>query len=113
MTEPEKPVKTSQRWIPWMIVGIWLLTALLMLLTSRTHPATTANVTVNTKSFSFRTTAGHFLRQSDEEQLLVSGVTTLRIQFATPRTIQDGAATLHLGSLNAEGDAFATCSLYQ
>jgi hypothetical protein len=110
MTEAEKP---SQRWIPWLIAGIWLLTAVSVLLASRTHPATTANLTVNTRAVSFRTTAGHILGQSDEEQLLISGVTTVRIQFATPRTLQVGGSPRRLTSLKAAGDSFATCSLYQ
>jgi hypothetical protein len=109
MTESEK----SKRWIPWLIATIWLLTAVCVLIAARTHPATTADLAVNTRVVSFRTSAGHILGQSDEEQLLISGITTLQIQFATPRTIRAGGLPLRLTSLKAQGDSFATCSLYQ
>ena len=97
----------------WLIAGVWLFTAAAVLIASRMHPATIANLTVSTRKLSFRTNAGHILGQSDEEQLLISGVTTLQIQFAAPRTVKAGGSPTSVSFLKVEGASLASCSLYQ
>ena len=67
---------------------------------------------VNTRKISFRTNASHILGQSDEEQLLISGVSSLQIQYNKPQTIRAGGASFQRSSVEAEGDSFTSCSLY-
>src|SRR5712692_10285336 len=104
--------KTFRPWVAWLITGVWATTALAVLIAARIHPATTANLSVNTRKISFRTNASHILGQSDEEQLLISGMSSLQIQFNKPQTIRAGGASFQRSSVEAEGDSFTSCSLY-
>ncbi len=109
-TEPEK---TSRPWVAWLIGGIWIATALGVWIATRVHPATTANLSVNTRKISFLTNASHILGASNEEQLLVSGVESLQIQFSSPQNATVGGLPTRLSSFQAEGDSQATCTFYQ
>ena len=104
--------KAFRPWVAWLIIGVWAATAVAVLIAARIHPATTANISVNTRKISFRTNASHILGQSDEEQLLISGVSSLQIQFTRPQTIQTGSTSFQTSSLEVEGDSFSSCSLY-
>jgi hypothetical protein len=106
------PKKTLRPWIAWLIVGVWAGTALAVLIATRIHPATTVNLSLHTRKISFRTNASQILGQSDEEQLLVSGVSSLQIQFTRPQSIQAGSKPLEATSLDAQGDSLTSCSFY-
>ena len=105
--------KTFRSWVAWLIGGIWAGTALAVLIAACIHPATTANVSLVSRRISFRTNAGHILGPSNEEQLLVSGVASLQIQFNSAQTLRTGGSSQAVTSLRAEGDSFASCSFYQ
>src|SRR5260370_35548111 len=109
----DDPEKTFRPWVVWLISGIWAGTALAVLIAARIHPVSTANVSVGTKNISFPTNAGHILGRSNEEQLLVSGVSSLQIQFNGAQIIRTGGAAMRVNSLQAEGDSLASCSFYQ
>lgn len=85
----------------------------MVLIASRTHPSTTANIALNTEKISFRTNASHILGPSDEEQLLVSGIDSLRIQLSIKQIITIGGAAMQAASLEIEGGPSASCSFYQ
>jgi hypothetical protein len=106
----EKPFRP---WVARLICGIWAGTTLAVFIATRIHPATTANLSVSTRKVSFRTNASHILGRSNEEQLLVSGVSSLQIQFNRTQAIRTGGAPVHVASLHAEGDSFSSCSFYQ
>jgi hypothetical protein len=105
--------KTSRPWIAWLVVGVWAGTAFAVLIAARIHPATTVNLSLHTRKITFRTNASQILGQSDEEQLLVSGASSLQIQFAHPQSIRVGASSLELTSLDAQGDSLTSCSFYR
>jgi hypothetical protein len=109
----DDPEKAFRPWVAWLIGAIWAGTALAVLILARIHPATTANVSLVTRNISFRTNAGHILGRSNEEQLLVSGVSSLQIEFNSAQSIRTGGTPKHLTSMKAEGDSFASCSFYQ
>jgi hypothetical protein len=109
-TESEK---TFRPWVAWLIGGVWVATALSVWIVTRIHPATTANLAVSTRKISFLTDASHILGPSDEEQLIVSGLSSLQIQFRSLQNVVVGGSPKHLGSLQAEGDSQATCTFYQ
>ena len=104
--------KTLRPWIVWLIAGVWAGTALAVLIAARIHPATTVNLSLHTRKISFRTNASQILGQSDEEQLLVTGVSSLQIQFTRPQMIRTGARSSEATSLDAQGDSLTTCSFY-
>lgn len=105
--------KMFRPWVVWLIAGVWIGTALAVLVATRIHPSTTANLSLNTRRISFRTNASHILGQSNEEQLLISGLSSLRIQFNHEQAIRRGSVSSRVASLDARGDAFASCSFYQ
>jgi hypothetical protein len=109
-TEPEK---TFRPWVALLVGGVWIATTLGVWIATRIHPPTTVNLSLNTRKISFLTNASHILGPSNEEQLLVSGVGSLQMQFNGARPITVGAAEKPLVSLQAEGDSQATCSFYQ
>jgi hypothetical protein len=109
-TEPEK---TFRPWVAVLIGSVWIATALGVWIATRIHPPTAANVSVNTRKISFLTNASHILGPSNEEQLLVSGVASLQIQFNSAQTVRIAGSPMHLGSLQADGGAQAVCSFYQ
>jgi hypothetical protein len=109
--ETERPVR---RWITWAIIGAtWAGTALAVAIASRIHPATIANISLNTKRISFRTSANHIFGPSNEEQLLVSGVGMLRIQFDSLQSITIGGHAAKASSLEIQGGPSTSCSFYQ
>jgi hypothetical protein len=105
--------KTFRPWVAWLIAGIWAATALGVWIATRIHPPTTANLSVNTRKISFLTNASHILGSSNEEQLLVSGVSSMQIQFNSAQTVRVGGSLKQLSSLQAEGGSRAACSFYQ
>jgi hypothetical protein len=107
---PQKPLR---RWLAWTIGGVWVATALAVLIATRIHPSTTANVSLSLREISFRTNASRILGPSDEEQLLISGVGSLQIQLNTPQTIQTGGPPVEATSLQIDGEPSASCTLYQ
>jgi len=108
-TEPEKPFRS---WIGWIIAGVWILTALAVLIATRLHPATDADISLSVKEFSFLTTASNILGPSNEEELLISGVGSLRIQFNTPQMVSTGGHPAQAMALSVEGEPSASCSFY-
>lgn len=108
-TGPEKPFRS---WIGWTIGGIWILTALAVFIATRMHPATAANVLLSVREFSFRTNATSILGPSNQEQLLVSGVGSLRIEFTSPQLINVSGKSVHATALIVEGESSASCSFY-
>jgi hypothetical protein len=107
--DTDKPMRP---WVAWLVVGIWAGTVAGVLLASSVYPATTANLVVNTRRVAFETDAKQILSQSDEEQLLVTGLRSLHIEFAGANRIHVNGASVDTTSLSAEGDAAASCSLY-
>jgi hypothetical protein len=105
--------KTFRPWIAWLIGGIWAGIAVAVLIAARIHPATTANLSISTRRVSFRTSASHILGPSNEEQLLISGVSSLQIRFNHELTIRRSGAAIKVISLEAKGDSFTSCSFYQ
>lgn len=85
----------------------------MILISTRIHPSTTANASLSVKGISFRTNAKRILGPSDEEQLLVSGVSSLQIQFSSARTIRTSGPTVKATSLEVRGEPSASCSFYQ
>ncbi len=104
--------KAVRPWVAWLIVGIWAATALGVLFTSRVYPATKANLSVHTRKISFKTNASQMLSQSDEEQLQVTGVSALQIQFGRSQKVHVGSDLRDVNSFSGEGDAATSCSLY-
>lgn len=109
---PNDSEKAVRPWVAWLIVAVWASTAVGVLIASRLHPPTTANLSVHTRRISFKTNANRILSQSDEGQLLVTGVRSLQIQFGQQQNIQVGNTPVNGNSLNAEGDADTSCSFY-
>jgi len=72
-----------------------------------------ADISVNTRKITFLTNASRILGPSNEEQLTVSGVSSLQIQFHGLQSITIGGSQKHVASLRAEGDARATCLFYR
>ncbi len=105
-TKPFRP------WVAWTIGSIWLGTAILILVSTRIHPPTTANASLSVRGVSFRTNARHILGVSDEEQLLITGVDTLQIQLGSPQTVYSGNSQFRAATVNVKGDSSATCSFY-
>src|SRR5437879_6128974 len=105
--------KMFRPWIVWLVGSIWLGTTLAVLIASHVHPATIADISVNARRVSFQTNASYILGPSNEEQLLVSGVNSLQIQFNGPQTVTSGGTRMRVTSLQADGDSFASCSFYQ
>ena len=109
-SDSEKPRRS---WIIWLVAGIWTATAIAVFVLTRIHPATTATVSVNTKKVSFRTDAGHLLGPADQEQLLVSGVKSLSVQFNKAQTLRTSSATRpNTNAVHAVGDSFSSCTFY-
>jgi hypothetical protein len=103
----------ARRWVAWMIAGVWVATAFGVWVCTRIHPSTTANVSVRVRQISFATSARKVLGPSNNEQLLVSGLQTLRIQFNAPRTVTIDRLPKQTTVLELDGDASAACSFYQ
>lgn len=108
-TGPDKPFRS---WIGWTIGGVWILTALAVFIATRMHPATATNALLSVKEFSFRTSATSILGPSNEEQLLVSGVGSLRIEFNSPQMISISGQSMHATTLTMDGESSASCSFY-
>jgi len=106
------PETSFRPWVRYMVVCVWATTALAVVIATHVHPATTANATVNTRKISFATNASHILSQSDEDQLLVSGVRSLQIRFNESTIIQSRGKSSHTNLLAARGDSFTSCSFY-
>lgn len=109
-SDSERPLRS---WIRWLIVGIWISTALAVYIATRLHPTTTVNLLLHTRKISFKTNSHELLGQNDAEQLLISGVSSLQIQFMRPQKIKIGDTWVQTTSLEAEGDAFTSCTLYR
>ena len=105
--------KAFRPWVAWLIGSVWAVTALAAFAATRIRPSTTADLSVSTRKVSFRTNASHILGQSNEEQLLISGVSSLRIQFNKERTVKAGSSSLDVVLLAAEGNSRSSCSLYR
>src|SRR5438552_2204662 len=105
--------KWLRRWAAWMVCSVWAGTLLMVLIAWRTHPSTTANILLNTGKISFRTNANRILGPGDEEQVLISGINSLRIQFNSPQTVTIGKASSSVDSLEIVGESSAYCSFYQ
>jgi len=107
---PKKPLR---RWIAWTIGSIWIATALAVLIAARVHPSTTANASLSVREISFRTDSRRILGPINEEQLLVSGLRSLRIQLNSAQTIRTSGPPIQATSLEIEGEPSASCSFYQ
>ena len=105
--------KTFRAWIAWTIGGIWAGTALAVLIATRIHPSTIANVSLSVKEVSFRTDASRMLGPCNEEQLLVSGLDRLDMQLNYPQTFRISGVPTQAASLEIEGESSASCSFYQ
>jgi hypothetical protein len=105
--------KIFRPWVAWLIAGIWAATALSVWIATRIHPSTTANLSLKTRKISFLTNASHILGPINDEQLLISGVSSLQIQFLRPQLVTASAKQKRLGSLEADGGALSSCSFYQ
>jgi hypothetical protein len=108
-----EPTKTFRPWLAWLIGCVWAGTAVAVFTASHIHPATVANISLNTKRISFRTNASHVLNASNEEQLIISGIRSLRIAFTTPQRITIGGILETATLLEIEGGPSASCSFYQ
>lgn len=106
-------VKRKGGWLVWTIAGVWAGTALAVFVTTRIHPSTAANVTLNVSKLSFRTNAKVILTTNNEEQLLVSGVRALQVQLSSAGAAKREGATIPEVSLNIEGGPSASCTFYQ
>ena len=111
MTEERE--KSFRPWVAWLIGCVWAGTATAVVIPLRIHPSTTANITVNTKKIAFQTNATHLLGPGNHDQLLVSGISSLRMRFGAEQSIQVGSVSKKLSSFNAEGDSFSWCSFYR
>jgi len=108
-----EPEKSFRPWVAWLIASVWAAVALVVLIAVRIHPATTADISVNTRKIAFRTNATHLLQAGDHAQLLISGVSAVQIRFGVEQPIRLDSKILRATSLNAEGDSLASCSFYQ
>ncbi len=108
-----EPEKTFRPWVACLVGFVWVATALGVWIATRIHPSTMADISVNTRKLSFLTNASRILGPSNEEQLMVSGVGSLQIQFNVAQTVTIGGSPKHVVSLHAEGEPRATCSFYQ
>jgi hypothetical protein len=104
--------KTFRWWVAWPIGSVWAGTVIAVVIATWIHPATTADLAVTTRKITFKTNASHILGQSNEEQLLISGLNSLRIGFSGIQTVVAGGKSMQLTSLEADGDSFSSCSLY-
>ncbi len=107
--EPAKPFRS---WVGWIIAGVWILTALAVFIATRMHPATDADIRLSVSEFPFLTDSRDLLRPSNEEQLLVSGLGSMRIQFKDTATVSAGGKPLQAELLQIQGEPSASCSLY-
>jgi hypothetical protein len=108
-----EPEKTFRPWVACLVGFVWAATALGVWIATRIHPSTMADISVNTRKISLLTNASRILGPSNEEQLMVSGLGSLQIQFTTPQTVTIGGLPRHVVSLHAEGDPRASCAFYQ
>jgi len=109
----EETEKSFRPWVAWLIGCVWAGTAIAVVITLRIHPSTTANITVNTRKIAFQTKATQLLGPSNHDQLLVSGINSLRVRFGTERKILIGGVSKRLSSISGEGDSFSACSFYR
>src|SRR5262249_5940369 len=105
--------KSFRPWVAWLIGCVWFGTAGAVLIAVRIHPATVANISVNTRNLSFRTNATRILGPVNHEQLLISGMKSLQVRFTVGQAINIDGMPTHVTSLNAEGDSLSSCSFYR
>ena len=106
---PKKPLR---RWLAWTVAGVWIASALAVLVTIRMHPSTDVNASLSVGQFTFRTNASRVLGPGNAEQLLISGVSSLQIQLNSEQTIKTGGSSLRTTSIDIHGEPSASCSLY-
>jgi len=102
-----------RRSIGWIIISVWIVSALLVLVATRIHPAARVNISVNVKEISFRTDARYIFDQFNEEQLLVSGLNSLRIDFSSGTSDSKGDPPNNEAALDLQGGPGTSCSFYQ
>jgi hypothetical protein len=107
------PQKTRRRWLKWTVLVIWVVTFLAVLIADHIHPATTVEVSLTVREFSFRTNASHILGPSEEEQLLVSGLASMQIQLSSPQIVTTGGSPFQATSIQIEGEPSASCTFYR
>lgn len=105
--------KSPRRWLRWAIGGVWVGTALAVLIATRIHPATVASASLHVRKISFRTNTNHILGPGNEAQLLLSGVRSVQIHLSSPQSVEINGARRPVNVLDIVGDSFASCSFYQ
>jgi hypothetical protein len=106
----KKPFRSS---ISWIIIGVWIVSVVLVLVATRIHPAARVNISVNVKEISFRTDAKYIFDQFNEEQLIVSGLNSLRVDFSGGPSDSKDDASNHEAALDLQGGPGTSCSFYQ
>ena len=102
-----------RRWVAWTVLAVWIATVLAVLIADHTHPATTAQISLSVREFSFRTNASHILGPSDDAQFLLAGLSSLQIQFNAEQTITTDGVPIRARSIQIDGDPSASCTFYR
>jgi hypothetical protein len=108
----EEP-KPARHWLGWTILGVWVTTALAVLIAHHIHPATTTQVSLSVREFSFRTNATHILGPNDDEQLLISGLGSLDVQLNDEQGVTFDGSPVKTSSVQIDGDHSASCAFYR
>lgn len=72
--------RRRRRWVIRTVIGVWIGSALLILILSRIHPPTLVSVYLVVRQLSFKTNAKEILSQTNERHLVISGISSLEIR---------------------------------
>jgi len=104
--------KKLRRSVAGMIAVVWIATGVAVLAAARLRPPTAATISLSVKQMSFRTDAPHILDQINEDELIVSGLQSLRIHFETPQAVAAAGAPVRATTMEIQGELGASCSFY-
>lgn len=100
-----------RQWIIWTVIGVWLATGIVVLVLTQIHPNTVAGASLLVRQFSFKTNALKILSQTNAEQLLISGVSSLEIRSTQGlNVVTDSHAEPKTNSLTVQGTSRTSCS---
>jgi hypothetical protein len=96
-------------WIAAIVIGVWLLTAAFVWISTVIHPAANVDVSLSVSELRFRTDAHKFLGPAAQREFLVSGIKFLEIRGSDLKARSDGREVSG-NALVLTGDAQASCS---
>ena len=103
--------KQMQPWVMWLAGAIFCGTLLLLVVSMHVHPETTADASLAVSSITFQTNAESLLGTTNEEQLLISNLASVKIVGRGPQ-LRVGDTRLKTGrNVELIGRRTADCAL--